>query len=108
MLLAESATVGDPADITPASTLNPNPELIGVPKPIPKYWLAIEREWVSVGELQADIIPTISISQLLESLEYLQGRSLIEKNGGKFTQQAVVMEYTIDKLLTTVRTEIRD
>jgi hypothetical protein len=72
------------------------------------YWLAIEREWVSVGKLQANIIPTISSGQLLESLEYLQGRSLIEKNSGKFTQQPVVMEYTIDKLLTTVRTEIRD
>ncbi len=71
-------------------------------------WLAIEREWVSIEDLRADIIPTISISQLLESLEYLQGRSLIEKNRGKFTQQPVVMEYTIDKLLTAVRAEIRD
>ncbi len=72
------------------------------------YWLAIEREWVSIEELRADIIPTISTAQLLESLEYLQGRSLIEKNRGKFTQQSVVMEYTIDKLLTAVRAEIRD
>ncbi len=72
------------------------------------YWLAIDREWVSMGELRADIIPAISIAQLLESLEYLQGRSLIEKKSGKFTQQPVVMEYTIDKLLTAIRTEIRD
>jgi WD40 repeat protein len=72
------------------------------------YWLAVEREWVSMGELRADIIPAISTAQLLESLEYLQGRSLIEKKRGKFTQQPVVMEYTIDKLLTAIRTEIRD
>jgi WD40 repeat protein len=70
------------------------------------FWLAINREWVSVAELQGDIIPTISTAQLLESLEYLQGRSLIEKNKGKFTQQPVVMEYIIEKLLTAVRSEI--
>lgn len=69
---------------------------------------ANDREWVSVGELQADLIPAISTAQLLESLEYLQGRSLIEQHRGKFTQQPVVREYTIDKLLTTTRTEIRD
>ena len=72
------------------------------------YWLAIDREWVSIGELQADLIPAISIAQLLESLEYLQGRSLIEHKRGKFTQQPVVMEYAIDRLLTAVRMEICD
>ncbi len=72
------------------------------------FWLAIEREWVSVGDLQADILPAISISQLLEALEYLQGRSLIEVKAGRFTQQPVVMEYAIDKLLRAMRTEICD
>ncbi|AFY73408.1 WD40 repeat-containing protein [Synechococcus sp. PCC 7502] len=70
------------------------------------FGLAINREWVSVVELQGDFSPTISTPRLLESLEYLQGRSLIEKNKGKFTQQPVVMEYMIEKLLTAVRTEI--
>ncbi len=72
------------------------------------FWLAIDREWVSIEELQADMISAISIPQLLESLEYLQGRSLIEHKRGKFTQQPVVMEYAIDRLLTAVRTEICD
>jgi WD40 repeat protein len=70
------------------------------------YWLAINREWVSIKDLQADIIPVVSVAQLLESLEYLQGRSLIEKQAGRFTQQPVVMEYMTDKLLQTVRSEI--
>ncbi len=70
------------------------------------FWLAINREWVSVGELQADLWPTVSTAQLLEALEYLQGRSLIEVKGGRFTQQPVVMEYAIDKLLRAIRVEI--
>jgi hypothetical protein len=37
------------------------------------FWLAINREWVSVGELQADLFPMVSTAQLLEALEYLQG-----------------------------------
>jgi WD40 repeat protein len=70
------------------------------------YWLAIDREWVSVGDLKTDILPAVSTSQLLEALEYLQGRSLIEVKGGRFTQQPVVMEYAIEKLLMAVRSEI--
>jgi WD40 repeat protein len=70
------------------------------------FWLAIEREWVSVRELQTDLLPAVSTSQLLEALEYLQGRSLIEVKSGRFTQQPVVMEYAIEKLLMAVRTEI--
>jgi WD40 repeat protein len=70
------------------------------------FWLAIDREWVSVGDLQTDLLPAVSTSQLLEALEYLQGRSLIEVKGGRFTQQPVVMEYTIDRLLMAVRAEI--
>jgi WD40 repeat protein len=70
------------------------------------FWLAIDREWVSVKELQADLFPAVSTGQLLESLEYLQGRSLIEKKEGRFTQQPVVMEYAIEQLLGLVRQEI--
>jgi WD40 repeat protein len=70
------------------------------------FWLAIDREWVSVKELQADLVPAVSVGQLLESLEYLQGRSLIERKDGRFTQQPVVMEYAIEQILQLVRQEI--
>ena len=70
------------------------------------YWLAIHREWVSVRELQADFCPALAPARLLESLEYLQGRSLIERKKGQFTQQPVVMEYVTEQLLTTIRAEI--
>jgi WD40 repeat protein len=70
------------------------------------FWLAINREWVTMEDLAADLLPVVSAAQLLESLEYLQGRSLIEKKDGRFTQQPVVMEYAIELLLGLVRQEI--
>jgi WD40 repeat protein len=70
------------------------------------FWLAINREWVSVQDLQANLLPTVSVGLLLESLEYLQGRSLIERKDGRFTQQPVVMEYVIEQLLGLVRQEV--
>jgi WD40 repeat protein len=70
------------------------------------FWLAINREWVSVADLAADLLPVLSGAQLLESLEYLQGRSLIERKAGRFTQQPVVMEYAIELLLGLLRQEI--
>ncbi|MES1023577.1 NB-ARC domain-containing protein [Gloeocapsa sp. BRSZ] len=70
------------------------------------YWLAINREPVSAAQLQADIVPAVSRSQIVETLESLSWRSLIEKNTAGFTQQPVVMEYMIDQLIKQVCTEI--
>lgn len=70
------------------------------------YWLAINREWTGIAELQADIVPVISKDQLLESLESLRFRCLIEQQGTRFTQQPVVMEYVTEKLLTIAAHEI--
>ena len=57
------------------------------------YWLAINREWTTIAELQDDIVPPISRATLLESLESLTRRSLIKKRSGEYTLQPVVMEY---------------
>jgi WD40 repeat protein len=70
------------------------------------YWLAINREWVSISELQADIFPAVSKNRLMETLEYLGRRSLIEKNAARFTQQPVVMEYMTEKLIEKLYDEI--
>ena len=70
------------------------------------YWLAIDREWVSLTNLHADIIPPISKSLLLETLESLSRRSLIEHSSGKFTQQAVVMEYMTARFIDRVVAEL--
>ncbi len=72
------------------------------------YWLAINREPVSLQELQADFVSNVPSHELLESLSSLQRRSLIEKNASQFTQQPVVMEYTINQLIEGVCEEIKN
>ncbi|MBD1879553.1 NB-ARC domain-containing protein [Coleofasciculus sp. FACHB-T130] len=71
------------------------------------YWLAINRELVSLLELREDIVPPVSQRELLEALESLQRRSLIEKKSATFTQQPAVMEYMTNQLIEQVCEEIR-
>ncbi len=71
------------------------------------YWLSINREWTSIPELAEDIIPTISKVKLIEALESLTWRSLIEKQAGKYTQQPVVMEYVTERLIEQVSAELK-
>jgi WD40 repeat protein len=70
------------------------------------YWLAINREWVSLLELGSDIVPPPTQRSLLEALESLQQRCLIENKSGKFTQQPVVMEYIIERLIERISQEL--
>ena len=70
------------------------------------YWLAINREWTPVSELQADIVPVASKPRLLEALESLNWRSLVEKQAGSYTQQPVVMEYMSDRFIEQIVTEL--
>nr|WP_263627830.1 NB-ARC domain-containing protein [Komarekiella delphini-convector] len=71
------------------------------------YWLAINREPISLGDLQADFVAHVPLRELLESLSSLQRRSFIEKSTGGFTQQPVVMEYVSNQLIEQVCEEIR-
>ncbi|MEO1352922.1 MAG: WD40 repeat domain-containing protein [Cyanobacteria bacterium J06635_15] len=66
------------------------------------YWLAINRDWTLISELATDIVPQIPRSKLLDALESLSWRSLIEKQSGRYTQQPVVMEYVSDRLTEQV------
>lgn len=70
------------------------------------YWLAVNREWTMIAELQEDIVPTVSRACLMEALETLTWRSLIEQKSGSYTQQPVVMEYAARTLLDRVCDEI--
>ena len=78
------------------------------------FWLAINREWMNLSELQADIVPAVPLRSLLEALESLQARclietaspTLIEKNAAQFSQQPVVMEYVTERLIEQVCQEI--
>ncbi|MCG8365818.1 MAG: NB-ARC domain-containing protein, partial [Pseudanabaenales cyanobacterium] len=70
------------------------------------YWLAINREWTIISELTEDIIPAVSKANLLEALESLSWRSLIEKQAGRYTQQPVVMEYVTERLVEQISKEL--
>jgi WD40 repeat protein len=72
------------------------------------YWLAIGREWTSIAELYAEIVPAMPKSAVMEAVESLSRKSLIERSQGKFTQQAVVMEYMTVRLLDRVMRELTD
>lgn len=70
------------------------------------YWLAMNREWTTIAELQSDIVPPISRSQLLEILESLTWRSLIENRATDYTQQPVIMEYVIKEVIDQFAQEV--
>ena len=70
------------------------------------YWLAIAREPMSLNQLRENFAVPISSIKLLEALESLSRRSLIEKNASHFTQQPVVMEYVTSRLIEVVCEEI--
>jgi WD40 repeat protein len=71
------------------------------------YWLAINREPISLFELREDIVSPISTMSLMEGLESLSRRSLIEKNAARFTMQPVVMEYVTFSLIEKVCQELQ-
>lgn len=70
------------------------------------YWLAINREQVSISQLQEDIVPRVLIGDLQKSLGSLMGRSLILQVAGGFTQHPVIMEYITDRLIKQICYEI--
>jgi hypothetical protein len=71
------------------------------------YWLAIDREPVSVSELQADLVSEGLSQQLLGALQSLVRRSLIERSGKqRWTLQPVVMEYVTCHSIAAVSAEI--
>ncbi len=72
------------------------------------YWLAINREWTTIAELEADLFPAVPRASLLEALETLSWRSLIERKSGCYTQQPVVMEYSTETLLNRMSDEIEN
>ncbi|HEX6553860.1 MAG TPA: NB-ARC domain-containing protein [Ktedonobacteraceae bacterium] len=72
-------------------------------------WLAILREPVSLQELLAVLGVPLPRSQVLEAIDSLRRRSLIERGQqqGSFTLQSVVMEYVAARLIAEVTGEIR-
>ena len=70
------------------------------------YWLAINREPLSIDDVRADMVSTVPRLRLLEGLESLSRRSLVEQDDSCFTLQNVVMEYVICRFVERVSDEI--
>jgi WD40 repeat protein len=71
------------------------------------FWLAINREWMTLAEIQADLVPAVPMRSLLEALGSLQARCFIETTlPTRFTQQPVVMEYVSERLIEEISQEI--
>ncbi|HEY6540314.1 MAG TPA: NB-ARC domain-containing protein, partial [Ktedonobacteraceae bacterium] len=71
-------------------------------------WLAIMREPVTIEGLLAVLVTPLSRAQVLEAVEALRRRSLLERGyrPGSFTLQAVVLEYATGQLITETIREI--
>jgi WD40 repeat protein/transcriptional regulator with XRE-family HTH domain len=71
--------------------------------------LAVEREPIGLAELSRDMAPSVARSAVVEAIETLRRRSLVERGerGPTFTLQSMVLEYVTDQLIETVADEIR-
>ncbi|MEO8391748.1 MAG: NB-ARC domain-containing protein [Chloroflexota bacterium] len=71
-------------------------------------WLAILREPSSLDDLLAVMVTPISRARLLEAMESLHRRSLIERGQqrGSFTLQSVVLEFGTSRLVAIATEEI--
>jgi WD40 repeat protein/transcriptional regulator with XRE-family HTH domain len=70
-------------------------------------WLAVLREWTQLSTLVQVIHPRVLRAQLLEALEALSRRSLLERGQqGSFSLQSVVMEFLTDELGERLSEEI--
>lgn len=72
------------------------------------YWLAINRESVSLQDLQDDdIISPTTLGQLIDAMKSLEQRYLIDKIDSRFIQHPVIIEYMTNRLIEQVVDEIK-
>jgi WD40 repeat protein len=70
------------------------------------YWLAVNREPISLAELEADAIGEKITQQLLGALQSLARRCLVEWSDKQLSLQPVVMEYVTQQLIDKVCDQI--
>lgn len=72
------------------------------------FWLALEREPVSLAELRDNFLIEISSSEMLSGLQSLLQRSLIEKSDqvGMFHLLPVLLEFVTDRLVNSITEQI--
>lgn len=70
------------------------------------YWLAINREPVTLAELREDLMLSTAKAALPATLGVLQRKLPLERTGDRFTLQPVLMEYVTDQLVALTSQEI--
>src|SRR5579884_2891149 len=72
-------------------------------------WLAIVREPMTLDELLKALVAPLPRVQVLEALDGLRRRSLVERGQrqASFTLQSVVLEYVIEELINEASSEIQ-
>lgn len=63
------------------------------------YWLSLNQDLGSMRKLQTEIIPRVPQRLILEAIELLQRRSLIERQASRFRQIPVLIEYVAERLI---------
>ena len=71
------------------------------------FWLAIERETIPIQTLEDDLLHPPPRGVLLEALQALQRRSLIERQSNGFSLQNVITEYLTERLVTEAVAEVQ-
>lgn len=71
------------------------------------YWLAIYRESATFAELRSDIFPPIVPQALMEMLQSLKQRSLVERTAARFSLLPLMLEYVSDRLIDHVCQELK-
>uniref|UniRef100_B8HM86 WD-40 repeat protein n=1 Tax=Cyanothece sp. (strain PCC 7425 / ATCC 29141) TaxID=395961 RepID=B8HM86_CYAP4 len=70
------------------------------------YWLAINREPISLAELRDDLLQSTAQAALPATLGVLQRKIPLEHTGNRFTLQPVLLEYVTDQLVACTVEEI--
>jgi hypothetical protein len=70
------------------------------------YWLMINRKPISFAELNSDIMLPVPSKKILEALESLNRRSLLDKNAALFTLPFVIMDYINSQFVEKISEEL--
>jgi WD40 repeat protein/GTPase SAR1 family protein len=62
-------------------------------------WLTVNLQPIAFAQLKEDLVLPITAHELLETVESLIRRSLLELQGGKFSQPPIVMDYMLSRLI---------
>ena len=70
------------------------------------YWLALNREAVSVADLKQDLFSPRAVRYLPETLDTLERQIPIEKSANRLTLQPVLIEYVTEKAIAQISQEL--